>query len=228
MDIKIDSLLEGARKARGVVVIVDVFRAFTTAAVALSRGAVQIIMVAEPEEALQLRSKGVGDICMGEVDGRRPDGFDLSNSPYEIMQTSLQDKVVIQSTRAGTMGVTAATMADVMYAGSFVVAQATAKAILKDNPPNVTIVAMGRNAQVRTDEDELCALYLRNLIEGRRPEPDALHKLVQESGEIAKFRNPNQSYFHPQDCEMALEINKYDFAIRIIRQDNLLVASRQR
>jgi 2-phosphosulfolactate phosphatase len=228
MVIKIDSLLEGARKARGVVVIVDVFRAFTTAAVVLSQGAVQIIMVAEPEEALQLRSRGIGDICMGEVNGKRPDGFDLGNSPYEIMQASLQDKVVIQSTRAGTMGVTSATLADVMYAGSFVVAEATAKVILKDNPPYVTIVAMGRNAQVRTDEDELCALYLRNLIQGRRPDPDAIYKLVLESGEIAKFRDPNESYFHPQDCDIALEMNKYDFAIRITRQDNLLVASRQR
>ena len=35
MNIKIDSLLDGARRARGTVVIVDVFRAFTTAAVAL-------------------------------------------------------------------------------------------------------------------------------------------------------------------------------------------------
>lgn len=228
MIIKIDSLLEGAKKARGIVVIVDVFRAFTTAAVALARGAVQIIMVAEPEEALQLRSRGVGEICVGEVDGIRPDGFDFGNSPYEIMQASLQDKVVIQSTRAGTMGVTAATMADVIYAGSFVVAEATAKAVLKDNPSYVTIVAMGWNAQGRTDEDELCALYLRNLIQSRRPNPDALQKLVLESGEIAKFGDPNQPYFHPQDCDIALEVNKYDFAIRIIRQDNLLVASRQR
>ena len=38
MKIVIDSLLEGARRARGVVVVVDVFRAYTTAAAALARG----------------------------------------------------------------------------------------------------------------------------------------------------------------------------------------------
>lgn len=40
MEIKVESLSEGAspQKARGTVVIVDVFRAFTTAAVAFARG----------------------------------------------------------------------------------------------------------------------------------------------------------------------------------------------
>ncbi|OHB62575.1 MAG: hypothetical protein A2Y76_15185 [Planctomycetes bacterium RBG_13_60_9] len=144
-----------------------------------------------------------------------------------MMQASLQGKVVIQSTRAGTTGVAAAALADAVYAGSFVAAEATARAILKDKPAVVTIVAMGWNARVRTDEDELCALYLRNLLQGRRPDPDCLRRLVLASGEAAKFGDPNQPHFYPQDCEIALEVNKYDFAIRIVRENDLLVARRQ-
>jgi 2-phosphosulfolactate phosphatase len=46
MDIRIESLIEGAARASGVVAIIDVFRAFTTAAVAIANGATRITMVA--------------------------------------------------------------------------------------------------------------------------------------------------------------------------------------
>jgi 2-phosphosulfolactate phosphatase len=226
MEIRIESLLEGARRATGTVVVVDVFRAFTTAAVALARGAAWIIMVAEPEEAVRLREGGLGDLCVGEVNGKRPRRFDFGNSPHEMMQADLRGKVVIQSTRAGTVGVAAATGATAVYAGSFVVAEATVKAILQGSPREVTIVAMGYNAMVRTDEDELCALYLRNLLQGRRPEREAIRKLVLAGGEMAKFRDPQQPHFHPEDVDIALEIDKYDFAIRVVREDEFLVARR--
>jgi len=226
MEIRIESLIDGARRATGTVVIIDVFRAFTTAAVALARGAERIVMVAGIDEALRLREQGVGDITVGEVNGIRPEGFDFGNSPHEMVQASLQGKVVIQSTRAGTTGVAAASGADAVFGGSFVVADATARAILEDDPSCVTLVAMGWNAQVRTDEDEQCAMYLRNRLQGRRPDPQALRRLVLESGEIAKFRDPGQPNFHPQDLEIALDVNKYDFAVRISREEDLLVARR--
>jgi 2-phosphosulfolactate phosphatase len=227
MEIRIDSLLEGAKRAEGTVVIVDVFRAFTTAAVVFARGAEKVVMVAEPDEALAMRDKGVGDLCVGEVDGIRPAGFDFGNSPYEMTQVDLKDKVVIQSTRAGTVGVEAASDADVIYGVALVTAQATAKAILRDNPPLVTIVAMGWNARVRTDEDELCALYLRNLLQGRRPDRQALRRLVLAGAEAIKFADPMQPHFHPEDCEIALDVNRFDFAVRISREDDLLVARRR-
>jgi 2-phosphosulfolactate phosphatase len=195
--------------------------------VALARGAERIIMVAEIGEALRLREQGVGEICVGEVNGIQPEGFDFGNSPCEIMRASFQGKVVIQSTRAGTTGVAAATGAQAVYAGSFVVAEATAEAIRRDDPAQVTIVAMGWNARVRTDEDELCALYLRNLIAGRRPDPEAVRKLVLASGEAAKFGDPKQPHFHREDLEIALEIGKYDFAIRVVKEGGFLVARRQ-
>jgi 2-phosphosulfolactate phosphatase len=43
MEISIHSLLEGAMRATGSVAVIDVFRAFTTAAVALSNGASIIV-----------------------------------------------------------------------------------------------------------------------------------------------------------------------------------------
>lgn len=226
MEIRVESLIEGARRATGTVVVVDVFRAFTTAAVALARGAAKLVIVPEPAEALRMRDEGIGEVCAGEVNGIRPEGFDFGNSPYELTQADLADRVVILSTRAGTVGVAAAAGANEIYAGSFVVAGATAEAIRRDGPAKVTIVAMGWNAEVRTDEDELCAMYLRNLLEGRRPDPDAVRRLVLAGGEVPKFRDPAQPHFHPEDLEIALEIDKYDFAIRVAKEGSLLVARR--
>ncbi len=226
MEIVVDSLLEGAQRAQGTVVIVDVFRAFTTAAVALARGATQIIMVAEPPEALALREKGLGNLCVGEVNGIRAEGFDFGNSPFEMTRAPVEGKTIIQSTRAGTVGVTAATGATTIYVASLVTAKATARALRRDDPARVTIVAMGWNASTRTDEDELCALYLRNLLEGRQPNTAALRTLLQTSGEVAKFQDPTQPHFHPEDCEWALDVDRFDFAIRISQEDNLLVARR--
>ena len=95
MEVRLESLISGARTAEGVAVIVDVLRCFTTAAVAFSRGAERIVMVAEVEEALELRRRGVGDFCVGEVGGKRPEGFDYGNSPTEMMAADIRGLTLI-------------------------------------------------------------------------------------------------------------------------------------
>ena len=67
MEISIHSLLDGAERATGSVAIIDVFRAFTTAAVALANGASKIVMVRTVEEALALREAGTGQIFAGTL-----------------------------------------------------------------------------------------------------------------------------------------------------------------
>ncbi len=224
MEVRLGSLVRDAEEAEGVVIIIDVFRAFTTAAIALDHGVTQITLVAEVEEALELHGKGVGDLVMGEVDGKRPDGFDMGNSPFEITPVELAGKSIVQSTRAGTVGVTAATRADSIYLGSFVVAQATVDAIRKEDPALVSIIAMGDQGRVRSDEDEHCALYLRNLLEGRNPDPAAVRSLIMEGGATQKFFDESQPQFHPEDVDLALEVNRYPFAMKVTREDGALVA----
>ena len=227
MEIRLGSLARDARDAAGTVIIIDVFRAFTTAAIAFDQGATAITLVAEADDALALHRSGVGDLLMGEVDGKRPPGFDYGNSPYEITGIDLAGKSLVQSTRAGTVGVAAAFAAPdagPIYLGSFAVAAATVRAVLQDNPQLVTIVAMGDQAVVRSDEDEHCALYLRNLLEGRQPDPDALRQLILAGGATQKFFDPAQPQYHPQDVELALQFSKYPFAMRVSREQGRPVA----
>jgi 2-phosphosulfolactate phosphatase len=47
------------------------------------------------EEALALRDAGSGHVCIGEVGGRAPDGFDFGNSPFEISGVDFWGKTVI-------------------------------------------------------------------------------------------------------------------------------------
>jgi 2-phosphosulfolactate phosphatase len=224
MEIRIDSLLPGAERATGSVVIIDVLRAFTTAAVVLARGAVKIVVVGSVEEALALRSAGVGQLCMGEVRGRAPSGFDLGNSPFEASQADVKGKTIIQRTSAGTQGVVSARQAIQLYAGSLVTAKATARAILRHTPECVTLVAMGNDGTMRADEDELCAIHVRNLLEGRPGNPSGIRDVVLAGPRIADFHDPCKPHLHPADLEIALDIDRYDFAVRIIQEEGRLVA----
>lgn len=218
MRIEIASLLDGARAARGWVVIIDVFRAMTTLAVALARGTAPVRIVGDPAAALQLRAGGVGDLCAGEVNGIRPPGFDFGNSPSELAEADLKGRRLILSTRAGAVGLEAATGAERLFTGAFINAAATARYIAAARPSHVMLVAMGWNGIERTDEDELCALYLRNLIEGRSPDAEAVRALVRAGPEAQKFGDPARPWFPAADLEWALAINRYDFAIEVRRQ----------
>jgi 2-phosphosulfolactate phosphatase len=229
MEVLVDSLLAGAERARGNVAVIDVFRAFTTAAVALANGASQIVMVGTIEEAQALRSSGAAQVCMGEVRGRKPVGFDFGNSPSELLDTALSGATIAQRTSAGTQGIIAAAGgADRLYAASLVTASATARALRAGSPDRITIVAMGDNGTIRTNEDELCALHLRNLLEGRPGDPEAIRRLILAGGEAERFRDPARPHLPLGDLDIALEIDRYAFAIRVELQSGRPVAHIER
>ncbi len=159
-------------EAVGVVVVIDVLRAFTTAAFLLHLGAERIILLREVDDALRLKQR-FNYLAVGEVNGVKPPGFDLGNSPSEILAAELDALVgqtVVQRTSAGVQGaVAAARRADVIFLGSYVTAAATARSIqcLAPLPEVVTLVAMGEGREGRTPDDERCADYLEHLLTGR-------------------------------------------------------------
>ena len=55
MNVRVTRFIEGAREATGHAVIVDVFRAFTTAAFCVAAGAREIVLVADHEQAHALK-----------------------------------------------------------------------------------------------------------------------------------------------------------------------------
>ncbi|HEY3475671.1 MAG TPA: 2-phosphosulfolactate phosphatase, partial [Anaerolineales bacterium] len=132
--------LEDCHTARGVVIIIDVLRAFSTAACAFSRGAKEIILVSTVEEALFLKSSLTNSRAMGEVGGLPPEGFDFGNSPTYLSGEDLSGITLIQRTGAGTQGAVRSRNAAVMLASSFVVARATVKQVIRLRADEVTFV----------------------------------------------------------------------------------------
>ncbi len=118
--------LEDVRDIQGAVVVIDVLRAFTTAAYAFQAGAKSIQLVSTVEEALAIRRNQVNTLIMGEVGGIRPEGFDLGNSPTALMDKNLTGMHLVQRTGAGTQGAVRCIQAHPLIAASFVCASATA------------------------------------------------------------------------------------------------------
>ena len=153
---------------------------------------------------------------MGEVHRRAPPGFDFGNSPFEISGVDFGGKTILQRTSAGTQRIVeAATKAERLYAASLVTAEATVRALLSASPDQISLVAMGGNGLKRTDEDELCAIHLRNRLEGRPGNADAVRRLILAGGEVRRFQDPARPYLHPEDVDIALDIDRYDFAVRV-------------
>jgi hypothetical protein len=65
----------------------------------------------------------------------------------------------------------------------------------------------------RSDEDEQCALYMRNRLRDRRPDPAAVRALVLSAHDSAKFDDPERPHFDPCDRDMALLIDSIPFAV---------------
>ena len=126
MKIEIFEFVSGARKATGVTVIIDVFRAFSVACYTFDSGAVRLIVTDEVQKAFDLKMSYKNAVLTGERGERKIEGFDFGNSPTEIIKTDLSGKTVIQTTTAGTNGLINATNADVLLTGSIVNAGAVA------------------------------------------------------------------------------------------------------
>src|SRR5439155_490685 len=79
------SLLAGADDARGIVVVIDVLRAFSCSALMFHYGIRDLMLVRTPQEALAFRDADPDYLVGGEVKGVKVDGFDLGNSPADIV-----------------------------------------------------------------------------------------------------------------------------------------------
>lgn len=215
MNVRVTRFLQGAREATGYAVIVDVFRAFTTAAFCVAAGAREVVLVADHEQALAMKRNDPSLFLTGEIGGRPIPGFDVGNSPSQIEHLDLSGRRVVQRTSSGTQGAVAATAATEVLLGSFVVARATVR-YLQRTAGDVTIVAMGAAAREPSEEDESCASYLAASLLGA---PPGGHGIV--------LRTPYdewEEWFPRRDAELALEVDRFDFALPVAREDGLLVA----
>ncbi len=217
MEIRILQLVEGARQARGLAVIIDVFRAFSVACYVFAKGARRIIPVGDIDTAYKLKRGNCGHILMGERGGKRPPGFDFGNSPTQIEHVDFSDKVVVHTTSAGTKGLVNATGADEVITGSFVNAAAVVEYINVKKPDVVSLVCMGDAGERETDEDTLCAEYLRDCLEGKEVDFERIVAHLRNYETSRKFFDPNREWAPERDFELCLLLNRFPFVLKAER-----------
>jgi 2-phosphosulfolactate phosphatase len=218
MKVEILEFVEGARKARGITVIIDVFRAFSVACYAVDAGAARIIATSEVTEAFELNKKYKNSVLVGERDEKKVEGFDFGNSPTEIIKADLTGKTVIHTTTAGTQGLINAVNAEVILTGSFVNAGAVVKYIKSVKPDHVSLVAMGYRAVYSAEEDLLCAEMIAAELRNKAPVPEQrISDLQNSSGK--RFFNPcNLAFSPPTDFFLCTMVNRFDIVLLAARR----------
>ncbi len=214
MNIAILQLIEGARAARGLTVVIDVFRAFSVVCYAAGNGASRIITVGELEKAYELKRQNPAFVLMGERRGKKMPGFDYGNSPTEIEHVDLEGKTVILTTSAGTQGIVNAAGADQIMTGSFVNARAVVDYIRSRNPATVSLVCMGDQALSPSDEDTLFAHYVKHLLEEKSVDFQTLREHLQDCPGAAKFFDETKTWAPQRDFDLCMDLNRYDFVLR--------------
>ena len=208
--------LENCAEARGTVIVIDVLRAFSTAAYAFGAGAESISLVSGVEEALNLKQQHPGWLVMGEVGGLPSQGFDFGNSPTQIRAQDLRGRHLIQRTSAGTQGVTRSLNADVLVVASFVIASATVQYVLRGEPQELSFVITGGE---KNEEDLACAEYLEALFQQRAPDPAPFIRRVYESYDAIRHLDPTQPEFPEADLDFCTRIDAFHFALPVARED---------
>lgn len=217
MRIELLDHVTGAREARGIAVVIDVFRAFSVAAYAFDAGAARVLPVAEIDDAKALAERFPGSVLAGERHARKLPGFDIGNSPTEVRNIDLRGKVLVHTTHAGTQGLVNATGAEEVLTGAFVNISAVRRYIVARAPAQVSLVRMGHEARERCAEDDLYAECLRLLLsEEEAPLIEVRHRL-RDAPAAAKFFDPACDWAPRDDFEYCTDVDRFDFVLRARR-----------
>lgn len=217
MEIRILQLIEGAREAAGCAVIIDVFRAFTTACYLTGKGTRRLIVTGLVETAMRLRQDHPEYILLGERNEKKIPGFDFGNSPSAIKDIDFSGRTVVQTTSAGTQGIINAVNAHSIITGSFVNAAAIVRYVKRENPDLLSLVCMGFAGQRPIEEDNYCADYIRNEITGRTNHFKQMVRNIRMTSGKRFFLPENSEHAPPADFRLCLDLDRFNFVLKAQR-----------
>jgi len=216
--------LQNLPDAEDTVIVIDVLRSFTTAAVALAKGAQAIYPVDGVAVAIALADQLPRPLSVGAVAGGDPaPGFDFGNSPAQLMQTDLTGKNVVMSTAAGVRGLQRFRQARHLYAASLVCARATAEAIRATDTREVCFVITGEWVDRDGDEDIACADYIETLLRGESAVPTHFAQRVRDSDFGRRFMAGTWPNLPRADLDLAATPDLFDFAMPVHREGKHLL-----
>jgi 2-phosphosulfolactate phosphatase len=218
--------LDTCGNEKDTVIVIDVLRAFTTAAYAFSRGAREIILASTIEHAYELKERYPDALLVGELRGYPIDRFDYGNSPSGLASLDLTGRRLVHRTTAGTQGAIRSKGARHILATGFATASATIQKALSFSPASITLVQTELLPNGNGDEDVACADLIETTLRGEPVDLKSLKQRVRNSVSGLKFTGPPGSIFPAADLEAALQVDIFDFAMIAETLDNELVLRR--
>jgi 2-phosphosulfolactate phosphatase len=158
-------------------------------------------------EAFDLKKRHPEYLLAGERKGIKVEGFDMGNSPYEASKMSLSDMDVILTTSGGTRAIWHARKAKRIVIGSFANAGALIKMLKQIHPALVTWLAVGTEGVSRAIEDDLCAQYLNEMLDGKPQNSHAIRRQIMDGEGAQRLRHLGQE----NDFSYCLATNLFEF-----------------
>ncbi len=213
----------------GTVVVVDVLRSFTTAAVAFAAGARAIYAVEDAAQARRLTDAIPGALTVGSLPGGASiPGFDFPNSPARLAAVELAGRALLMSTAGGMRGLLTSVNADLVLAAGLVGAAATARLLERLAPSRLTFVITGIWTDRDGDEDHACADLIEALLADERVDPAPFEARVRNSDFGRRFTGGPDSPLPAADLEHCARANRFDFALRVRREGTTVVLAPER
>jgi 2-phosphosulfolactate phosphatase len=215
------------RNSNSATIVIDVFRAFTTAAYILSRNPSLYILSTTSTIITELSELYSNSILVGKPEKGETLQYHIPNSPTRSQELTIQDKIILHRTEAGAKGILQALLSSsgIVLASCFANAKATIDYLKRKNITELNIMAMGHEATTPTLEDDLCAQYIMALwtnetfdIEAYKPEIKA------SSGQY--FFQHDQLQYPRDDFNSCLNLNQFNFAIEAkLKNDYAILTS---
>jgi 2-phosphosulfolactate phosphatase len=217
MDISYERFIEGASRAKGTCVMIDVFRSSNTMLVLLKSGITQIFQIKDVDDAKEFKRAHPQCLLFGERDGLAPPGFAYGNSPVEAGRLDVNGRQAILCTSAGSAGICSMTHADEILIGSFANATAVARYLRKVRPSQITLVAMGSEGVKPAIEDDLCAELIGSYLKNDPVNFRKMKERILEGPTAKRLRERGQE----DDLEFCLRFDIIDLVPKVYRVNEI-------
>jgi 2-phosphosulfolactate phosphatase len=209
------------------VVIVDILRATSCMTTAFAHQIHSIRTFARLDECLALREEGY--LTAGERDGKKVDGFDLGNSPFEYMDPTLKGKKIAFTTTNGTQAIAKAAEAQDIVIGSFLNLSAVVTYLRQSNN-NILIVCSGWKGKVNLEDTVYAGAiveYLKDDFDHACDAPMIAQRLYNQGRDDLKDFLKDSSHIKrlqrlhiEKDIDFCLSADRYDI-VPVIRDHSI-------
>ncbi|HHP7242120.1 MAG TPA: 2-phosphosulfolactate phosphatase [Cyclobacteriaceae bacterium] len=213
-----------------IVVIVDILRATSCMVTALAYGVKSIIPVSSLEHSRELKEEGC--LASAEREGKKVEGFDLGNSPFEYMQPHLKGRTIAATTTNGTQAINKSKNSDTIIIGAFLNLDALAKFIISTQK-GIVIHCSGWKNNVNLEDTLFAGALIERLSNNYRITDDTslmsmslwlYHKdnLLEGIKQTSHFKRLNRLGIE-KDIEYCLIQDKYDI-VPFMKGDELVIS----